>query len=144
MRMISIAKPTIIVNTDIQALKRRLETIPDIWAKLSVGREISHFLISQEVGNYPLSITKFLADVAFLYVKQPVVFYDIDILFEPSIQIDPLNLFRQIGRQNVLIIFWPGTFVGDTLVYAQPEHHHYRFWKNVNDVEIIGVNDAIQ
>jgi len=142
--MISIAKPTIIVNTDIQALKRRLETIPDIWAKLSVGREISHFLISQEVGNYPLSITKFLADVAFLYVKQPVVFYDIDILFEPSIQIDPLNLFRQIGRQNVLIIFWPGTFVGDTLVYAQPEHHHYRFWKNVNDVEIIGVNDAIQ
>jgi len=144
MRMISIAKPTIIVNTDIQALKRRLETIPDIWAKLSVGREISHFLISQEVGNYPLSITKFLADVAFLYVKHPVVFYDIDILFEPSIQIDPLNLFRQIGRQNVLIIFWPGTFVGDTLVYAQPEHHHYRFWKNVNDVEIIGVNDAIQ
>lgn len=144
MRMISIAKPTIIVNTDIQALKRRLETIPDIWAKLSVGREISHFLISQEVGSYPLSVSKFLADIAVLYVKHPVVFYDIDILFEPSIQIDPLNLFRQIGRQNVLIIFWPGTFVGDTLVYAQPEHHHYRFWKNVNDVEIIGANDAIQ
>lgn len=144
MHMISIARPTIVVNPNIRALEMRLATIPDIWTKLSIGREISNFLISQEIVGYPLSISKFLADIAALYVKHPVVFYDIDILFEPSIQIDPLNLFRQIGRQNVLIIFWPGTFVGDTLVYAQPEHHHYRFWKNVNDVEIIGANDALQ
>ena len=54
----------------------------------------------------------------------------IDILFEPSLKLDPFRLFRDTSRQQQtrLIILWPGEYKGSTLSYATPNHSHYRTW----------------
>jgi len=55
---------------------------------------------------------------------------DIDILFEPTLALDPLHLLRETSRLRPLIVLWPGAFVKGVLAYASadPAHAHYRTW----------------
>ncbi len=135
---------TLIVNPDIQALTQFREKLSREWEAVSIGKELSGYLISQEVTDYSQTIHKWL-DV-FLREKapEPIICIDIDILFYPAFNLDPLTLFRQASRHMKLIILWPGSYKDSVLSYAQPEHQHYRFWKNLDGVEIKGVSDALQ
>jgi hypothetical protein len=60
----------------------------------------------------------------------PVLCTDIDLLFEPSLSLNPLRLFKDAGRITRLIVAWPGTYRDDVLSYAVPDHAHYRTWRN--------------
>jgi hypothetical protein len=59
----------------------------------------------------------------------PVLCTEIDLLFEPSLELDPLPLLVDISRATRLVIAWPGSYVGGVLAYAAPEHAHYRTWR---------------
>ena len=63
---------------------------------------------------------------------------EIDLLFEPTLELDPLALFRQVSRKTKLIVLWPGTYENNTLAYAVPEHAHYKVWRK-SEVEIIAL-----
>jgi hypothetical protein len=58
----------------------------------------------------------------------PVLCTEVDLLFEPSLKLDPLRLVRDASKRTRLIVAWPGSYVDDVLAYAVPEHHHYRTW----------------
>jgi len=58
----------------------------------------------------------------------PIILDSIALLFEPTLNIDPLHLLNRMARIRRLIVAWPGTVTGSTLAYAVPEHHHYRTW----------------
>ena len=66
------------------------------------------------------------------YVPGPVLVTDTDVLFEPSLQLDPLQLFRRASRLLPLVVTWAGTFEHGRLSYAVPEHAHYRLWRNTD------------
>ena len=66
----------------------------------------------------------------------PILFCDIDIIFEPDLEIDPLALFKRISKHKKIIVLWPGNFSNNSLTYATPEHAHFRRWVNPG-VEII-------
>jgi hypothetical protein len=135
---------TLIVDPNIQALAQLQEELPREWEAVSIGRELSSFLISQKVTNYTQIIHKWLDGQLREKAPGPVICIDIDILFYPFFNLDPLTLFRQISRHTRLIILWPGEYKDGILSYAQPEHKHYRYWKNLEGLEIKGVSDALQ
>jgi len=58
----------------------------------------------------------------------PLLVTQIDLLFEPSLRLDPLTLLRGLSRQRPLLVAWPGSFQNGVLAYAVPEHSHYRIW----------------
>jgi hypothetical protein len=58
----------------------------------------------------------------------PVVVDAIDLLSEPSLQLDPLAVLRILSRTRPLAALWPGSFVDGSLCYAVPEHSHFRRW----------------
>jgi hypothetical protein len=62
------------------------------------------------------------------YVPGPVLVTDTDVLFEPSLQLDPLLLFQRASRLLPLVVTWAGAFEHGRLSYAVPEHAHYRLW----------------
>ena len=68
----------------------------------------------------------------------PLICTDLDLLFEPALQLDPLPLLHQMGRRRPLVACWPGTCAGGLLAYAVPEHAHYRTWSigTVPDVRL--------
>ena len=59
----------------------------------------------------------------------PVSCTDIDLLFEPTLELDPLGLLRDVSRVTRLVVAWPGSYADDVLAYAVPDHSHYRTWR---------------
>ncbi len=131
----------VVVDKKIEALGRFLVLLPPDYQVISIGRELSVYLsVPNEIDQSRMTL-QWLDDRLREKAPGPIVCHDIDLLFHPSLKIDPLALFRKVGRFTKLIVLWPGEYKDGVLSYAQPEHHHYRFWKNLEDIEIKGVYD---
>ena len=53
---------------------------------------------------------------------------NLELLFEPCLQINPLDLVRRLAHSKRVVAVWPGELRGDRLVYADmshPEHRDY-------------------
>ena len=57
-----------------------------------------------------------------------IVLDDMQVLFAPVLQVDPLQLLKQLGRKFTIVAAWPGAFDGTSLSMAatgQPEPKVY-------------------
>ena|SRR6266699_6059308 len=66
------------------------------------------------------------------YDAGPLLVIDTDVLFEPSLQLDPLLLFQRASRMLPLVVTWAGSFEHGRLSYAVPEHAYYRVWRTTD------------
>lgn len=98
------------------------------WPTLSVGLKLSQALLPIAPKQRSRQANRILPRLAKEYAPGPLLCADIELLFEPSLSLDPLLLLRQISRQVTLVVAWPGTFQNGKLAYAVPEHAHYRTW----------------
>jgi hypothetical protein len=58
----------------------------------------------------------------------PLLLVNIELMFDPSLQINPLEIVRSLARSKPVVMVWPGELRGDRLVYADmshPEHRDY-------------------
>lgn len=62
--------------------------------------------------------------------KGDVVLLDnIEILFEPSLEQDPLRLLQGVSRNRTIVASWGGAIRNGRLVYAAPGHAEYRSYE---------------
>lgn len=99
------------------------------WPILDIGQELSKELLFIQPGKRSPHTRDWLNGIANKMESEPIVCANISLLFEPSLDLDPLALFRHLGRNKKLIVMWPGRYHGDVLSYAVPEHQHYRVWQ---------------
>ena len=98
------------------------------WSDFVLGKVLSQTLLAGPPDRRPGLARRVFADIVKTYPPGPILCTDIDILFEPSLSLDPLGLFRDAGRHKQLVVIWPGAFVDEVLTYATAEHAHYRSW----------------
>ena len=58
----------------------------------------------------------------------PALLDNLEVLFEPELQIDPLALLQSLSRDRTVVASWPGTIFAGQLYYAEPglpEHRRY-------------------
>ena len=134
---------TLIVEREIVKLEGFLPHMPADWQVISIGGELSEFLVVSGETDRARASRQWLLDELRKKSPGPVMCKDVDLLFHPSLILDPLVLFRQASRHTKLIVLWAGSYSNGVLSYATPEHKHYRFWKNPEAVDIKGVNDAL-
>lgn len=69
--------------------------------------------------------------------KAEVILLDgLQILFRPLLQLDPLELLRQLSKSHVIVAAWPGQHDGGKLSFleiGQPEPYYY----DADDLRII-------
>ncbi len=102
--------------------------------------------ISKKIGapiiNVSLELTKLMLDLtkrqrAFHFSKifnqiinkinnDILILNNLEILFDPIFEQDPLRLLQMSSRNKTLIISWCGTVENDRLIYAIPSHPEYR------------------
>jgi hypothetical protein len=120
----------LLVNPSIQILE---ETANEITGKdirpININQHLSAALLSILVAERGRYSQKWLIDHITSIPDNPILCTCPDLLFEPSLQVDPLMLFRQAARVKQIIVLWPGDYSANVLSYAVPEHHHYRTWK---------------
>jgi len=128
----------VIVNRTVKELEEIADQIISEYhfSFVCLGKEISQLLITEPHSQYTYMIVDWLSKQINELENEPVLLKDIDLLFDPSLGLDPLTLFKQISKVKELIVLWPGEFNNNNLSYASPEHAHYRTWANPG-IEII-------
>lgn len=122
---------TILVHRDTRVLDARAQALSEQqgWLLLDVGKAVSARLLQVPVQQRATQTLPVLEDALRCIPGEPRGLYRIDLLFEPSLELDPLHLFERLASRWRLIVFWPGDLQNGTLTYAGPEHAHYRAWK---------------
>ncbi len=98
------------------------------WPLFALGEELTPRLLPLLPRERERAIQRLLAERIHVAPSGPLLVTQIDLLFEPSLQLDPLLLLRGLSRQRPLVVTWPGSYNNGVLTYAVPEHSHYHTW----------------
>lgn len=100
---------------------------------LNVGTELGGRLAGIPQRQRHLQITTILRELADRHAPGDLLLLDnIELLFDRSLQLDPLDLLKRHAHAKRVVAVWPGELQGDTrtgrLTYADmghPEHQDY-------------------
>jgi hypothetical protein len=122
----------LLVHTEIDKLAEAAGEVTSSygWPRVSVGKELAAVLLPEPLQYRPRAARRWVSDRLGGMSPGPVLCADIDLLFEPSLQLDPLALLRDVSRTTRLAVAWPGSYLGGVLAYAVPEHAHYYTWRH--------------
>ncbi len=92
---------------------------------LNLNLELSSRLLEFSIKQRPLKVTEIMTEIV-EPLSSPVILDKLDILFEPSLQTDPLALLKSLSRNKTIIAFWTGTMKDNKLYYADPGYPEYK------------------
>lgn len=99
--------------------------------RINLNLELSKRLMDLTARQRTLQIQVLLDDVIAAAPGDIVLLDNIEILFDPALQQDPLRHFQSISRNRTVVVAWPGAVRRDdrgqaSLIYAAPGHPEYR------------------
>lgn len=96
---------------------------------LNIGLELGRRLAATPNSKRGFSAGELLREIADTErTDRPLLLDNLELLFEPGLQINPLDLVRRLAHSKRVVAVWPGEMRGDRLVYADmshPEHRDY-------------------
>ena len=94
---------------------------------LNVGLELGRRLAAMPNTDRGFSAGELLREIADKErTGAPLLLDNLELLFEPSLQINPLDLVKRVAHSKRVVAVWPGELHGDRLVYADMSHPEYR------------------
>lgn len=98
-------------------------------ASFNIGVKLGHRLAATPVSDRGLSTNELLREITDDRRNEtPLLLDNLEVLFEPSLKINPLNVMKLLAHSRVVIAAWPGETRNDRLIYAgigHPEHRDY-------------------
>lgn len=98
-------------------------------APLNVGKALSGRLAVIPQRQRHLQVNSILRELADQHASGDVLLLDnIELLFDRSLQLDPLDLLKRHAHARRVVAAWPGELRDDRLTYAvmgHPEHQDY-------------------
>jgi hypothetical protein len=92
---------------------------------LNLNLELSRRMLELTERQRALELPRVLEEV--VGRDEPLVLLDnIEILFDVTLEQDPLRLLQGVSRNRTVVAAWNGILEGDNLSYAIPEHPEYR------------------
>jgi hypothetical protein len=92
---------------------------------VSVGTALGEALLDVPPTERPRRVASGLEDL--VRDLGPVVVLDnLEILFEPSLRVEPLSLLDAVSRSRTVVAAWSGSLTGTTLTYAESGYPEYR------------------
>ena len=89
---------------------------------LNVGLELGRRLAATPNNKRGFSAGELLRDIAERERSDdPLLLDNLELLFEKSLQINPLDLVKRLAHSKRVVAVWPGELRADRLVYADRE-----------------------
>ena len=108
----------------LSALAKRREA-----AVLSLGTALGRQLVAIPNARRHLVAVELLGELANSCAANDILLLDnIELLFDRTLQLDPLNLLKRHAHARRVVAVWPGEFHDNRLTYAitgHPEHQDY-------------------
>jgi len=105
-------------------------------AVLDVGRLLSAALIEVPSPHRAVSVDDAFSDMLSNGGKEVLCLDHLEILFETSLMLQPIDLVKNASRRFLLVASWPGTFAQDSLVFG-PEDHPAHLKTPCRDLECL-------
>jgi hypothetical protein len=93
---------------------------------INVNLELSRQLLPLTTRQRPLRVASLLSDMVTAVDNEIVLLTHINLLFDPTLQQDPLRLLQNLSRRKTITALWEGQIQGQYLTYARPDHPEYR------------------
>jgi hypothetical protein len=101
------------------------------WPLVNVNLQLSSRLIELTTKQRSLRTAGEVGDIVDAVAGDVLLIDNIEMLFHPSLQQDPLRLLQSLSRNRVVVAAWRGALVGNALTYAVPNHPEFRRYENV-------------
>lgn len=95
---------------------------------INLGFELAASLFEVPINLRPLKILQLVEDIVSGDEPEIILLDHIEFLFEPSLQQNPLNLLKQLSRNQVILASWRGEFEDGKITFGKqghPEHKQY-------------------
>ncbi len=95
---------------------------------ININLEVSSKLLELTQKQRSLKLPEILGQIN-ANEKSLLILDNIEILFDKSLQQDPLRLLQGMSRNKTILSSWNGQVTGNKLVYAQPGHPEYQSYR---------------
>jgi hypothetical protein len=93
---------------------------------LNVNLELSRRMLDLTVRQRALLASRLVEEILSGSEGEVVLLDNIEILFDPSLQQDPLKLLLNLSRNRTLVVSWNGQIRNNILSYGDPGHPEYQ------------------
>ena len=110
------------------------------WPLVNLGKDASERLLSMTVRQRKLRAEEMIADVLDAAHQEKVCLDNTEILFDPTLALNPMLLLQNFSRNRRMIATWNGALENGALVYAYPGHPEY-FKQLVSGFPVVSLTD---
>lgn len=103
---------------------------------INLNLELSRRLLELTERQRALRFPRLLSEIMHSAGYDVILLDNIEILFEVSLQQDPLRLLQGLSRHKTVVAAWNGSIDKKHLIYAAPDHPEYRRYL-VSDILVI-------
>ena len=93
---------------------------------INVNLEMSYRLLDLPVDKRASTLSRLFSQVINNSESEILLLDNIEILFDKSLQQNPLALLQTNSKNKAMIAAWNGQIERERLIYAMPDHHEYR------------------
>lgn len=99
---------------------------------VNINLEVSALLLELTQKQRSLRLPQII-DQIISGEKSVMVLDNTELIFDDSLQQEPLRLFQGISRNKTILVSWNGHISNNKLIYAEPGHPEYKSY-NLNDL----------
>ncbi|MBK1699954.1 BREX-3 system P-loop-containing protein BrxF [Thiococcus pfennigii] len=96
------------------------------WPLVNINLALSKRLLDLTARQRALRVARLVDDIVQETDSETVLLDNIEMLFHPDLKQDPLRLLQSLSRNRTIVSTWRGAHVGESLMYATPDHPEYR------------------
>jgi len=103
---------------------------------VNVNLELSRRMLELTRAQRSRQVERLLKEVIAATPSEVVLLDNLEILFDPSLDVEPLRLLQVSSRNCTIVAVWNGSFQDGTLTYAEPGHPEFIQFKQPEAVVI--------
>ncbi len=103
---------------------------------LNVNLELSKKMLELTRTQRSRQVERLLKEVIASVSGDVVLLDNLEILFDPALEVEPLRLLQATSRNRTIVASWNGTFKDGTLTYAEPGHPEFIQFKQTEAIVI--------
>jgi Cdc6-like AAA superfamily ATPase len=103
---------------------------------VNVNLELSKRMLELTRTHRSRQVERLLKELIAAAPGDVVLLDNLEILFDTSLEVEPLRLLQISSRNRTIVASWNGSFQGGTLTYAEPGHPEFIQFKQTDAVVI--------
>jgi type II secretory pathway predicted ATPase ExeA len=112
------------------------------YTHLNVNLELSKRMLDLTRTKRSRQVERLLKEIIATAPGEVVLLDNLEILFDPTLEVDPLRLLQLSSRNRTIVASWNGIFRDGTLTYAEPGHPEFVQFKQTEAVVLaVGVSE---